>query len=203
MSKLLYTIVFVFTFFASYGQKLVNISGRITDTKKQPVRGATIHLLNTNFNTLTDENGKFLLGEIPAGKYITAISAIGYVSKNEAVDLVRNSDQLLEFQLTDNIKQLDAVVVTAEKTETNIQSVPFSISSLSEKNIREYRLWKTEDLTAIIPNLYTGGPGDGRNVTGIRGIVSTSYDPAVTTMIDGVNQFTLILTFHSCLMLPG
>ena len=34
-------------------------------------------------------------------------------------------------------------------------------------------------------------PGDGRNVTSVRGITSSSYDPAVTTYIDGVNQFTL------------
>jgi iron complex outermembrane receptor protein len=62
---------------------------------------------------------------------------------------------------------------------------------LNAKGINDYRLWNSKDLTAIVPNLYSANPGDGRNVTSIRGITSSSYDPAVTTYIDGVNQFTL------------
>src|SRR6185437_1836370 len=41
------------------------------------------------------------------------------------------------------------------------------------------------------PNLFSNNSGDERNVTSIRGIVTTSYDPAVATKIDGVNQFSL------------
>ncbi|WP_315816025.1 TonB-dependent receptor plug domain-containing protein [Paraflavitalea speifideaquila] len=55
----------------------------------------------------------------------------------------------------------------------------------------DYRLWNTKDITAIVPNLYSADPGDNRNVTSIRGITTTSYDPAVATYIDGVNQFGL------------
>jgi iron complex outermembrane receptor protein len=52
-------------------------------------------------------------------------------------------------------------------------------------------LWASSDLKGIVSNLYSANPGDGRNVTSIRGITSTSYDPAVVTYIDGVPQFTL------------
>ena len=55
----------------------------------------------------------------------------------------------------------------------------------------EYNLWNTSDITAIVPNLYAANPGDNRNVTSVRGITSSSYDPAVATYIDGVNQFNL------------
>ena len=83
------------------------------------------------------------------------------------------------------------MIVTAEKKEENVQAIPSSISALNAKSINDYRLWNSKDLTAIVPNLYAANPGDGRNVTSIRGITSSSYDPAVTTYIDGVNQFTL------------
>src|SRR4029078_1299097 len=75
--------------------------------------------------------------------------------------------------------------------EENVQAIPSSISALSAKSISDYRIWNSKDLTAIVPNLYSANPGDGRNVTSIRGVTSSSYDPAVTTYIDGVNQFTL------------
>jgi iron complex outermembrane receptor protein len=69
--------------------------------------------------------------------------------------------------------------------------VPLSISAISSRQVNEYRLWNNKELTAIVPNLYSANSGDDRNVTAIRGIATTSYDPAVTTYIDGVNQFSL------------
>ncbi|HYJ38450.1 MAG TPA: TonB-dependent receptor, partial [Chitinophagaceae bacterium] len=86
---------------------------------------------------------------------------------------------------------LDAVVVSAEKKEEDPKNIPASVTALSSKNVYEYRLWDAKELTAIVPNLYSANPGDGRNVFSVRGITSTSYDPSVATYIDGVNQFTL------------
>ncbi|HET8854884.1 MAG TPA: TonB-dependent receptor plug domain-containing protein [Salinimicrobium sp.] len=43
----------------------------------------------------------------------------------------------------------------------------------------------------MAPNFYAANPGDKRNVVYIRGIINTSYEPAVATYIDGVNQFSL------------
>ncbi len=127
---------------------------------------------------------------VPSGRYTIAVSAIGYATINEQVDINASNNEH-RFQLADAARQLDAVFVSAQKKEENLQHVPLSISALTAKNIAQYRLWTTKDLTAIIPNLYAANPGDGRNVTSIRGITSSSYDPAVTTYIDGVNQFTL------------
>src|SRR5512141_2206110 len=86
---------------------------------------------------------------------------------------------------------LETVIVTAQKTEQKLQKVPIAVSAITSRQVREYRLWSLEDLSALAPNLYTANPGDNRNVTGIRGIVTTSYDPAVVTYVDGVNQFSL------------
>ncbi|HTF18131.1 MAG TPA: TonB-dependent receptor, partial [Chryseolinea sp.] len=63
--------------------------------------------------------------------------------------------------------------------------------TLSSDQVQQYRLWNTRDITAIVPNLFSSNSGDNRNVTSIRGITTTSYDPAVATYVDGVNQFTL------------
>lgn len=86
---------------------------------------------------------------------------------------------------------LDSVIVTAQKKEELLQRIPISVSALSAKDVLNYRLWNSSELTAVVPNLYAASPGDNRNVTSIRGITSTSYDPAVATYIDGVNQFGL------------
>ncbi|HZE83756.1 MAG TPA: TonB-dependent receptor [Puia sp.] len=86
---------------------------------------------------------------------------------------------------------LDSVVVTAQKREELLKHVPFSVSAITARQVREYRLWNNKDITAIVPNLYAADPGDGRDVISVRGITTTSYDPAVAVNIDGVNQFGL------------
>ncbi|PRY87044.1 TonB-dependent receptor [Mongoliibacter ruber] len=88
-------------------------------------------------------------------------------------------------------RQLDEVIVTAQKQEENQQEVPVSISSLTDKDIRQFRLWNNRDLSGVFPNFYAAHSGDGRTVNSIRGISTTSYDPAVATYIDGVIQFDL------------
>jgi len=167
-----------------------NITGKITDNKSQPVVGAFIHLLNTNTGTLTDAQGNYGFQHLTAGKYIVSVSAVGYAGVNEEA-LVSTSGTVLNIQLNDASVQLDEVVVTAQKKEEVLQNIPLSTTAISAKQVEEYRLWNSKDLTAIAPNLNSNNSGDDRNVTSIRGIVTTSYDPAVATYIDGVNQFTL------------
>jgi iron complex outermembrane receptor protein len=86
---------------------------------------------------------------------------------------------------------MDTVVYTAQKKKELLTRSPVSITSLNGKKIEQYRIWNSKQLSGIVPNLFSSNPGDNRNVTSIRGLVTTSYDPAVATYIDGVNQFNL------------
>ncbi|TAH09014.1 MAG: TonB-dependent receptor [Sphingobacteriia bacterium] len=88
-------------------------------------------------------------------------------------------------------KQLAEVIVTAEKRLAPLQTTSAAVTAISAAQVNVYRLWNIKDITGIVPNLYAGNSGDGRNVSAIRGITTTSYDPAITTYIDGVNQFSL------------
>ena len=192
MKKTFYSFLTLVLFSLSvYSQDLVSISGKVTDSKSNPIANASVYLLNTNRAVFCGVDGSFQIKNLPTGNYAIAISAIGYASINQPLKIDKSGDHFFSFQLADAAKQLDAVVVTAEKKEENVQNIPVSISALTAKNIDDYRLWDNKDLTAIVPNLYAGNPGDGRNVTSIRGITSSSYDPTVTTYIDGVSQFTL------------
>ncbi len=89
------------------------------------------------------------------------------------------------------LAQLDTVLVTAQKKTELLQKVPLAVSSFNSKQINAYRIWNIKDISGIIPNVYSADPGDGRDVTAIRGIATTSYDPSTAVYIDGVNQFNL------------
>lgn len=169
---------------------LPEITGTIHDTKGKAVQGASIYLLNTNFSTSTDKEGRFTLKNIPTGNYQMKISAMGYAVLLRTVN-VSSQQNGINIVLMTTEHQLDEVIVTAQKTDEDQQKLPLSLSVISSKQVNDDKLWNIKDLTAIVPGLYASNPGDNRNVVSIRGIATTSYNQAITTYIDGVNQFNL------------
>ncbi|MGN6495503.1 MAG: TonB-dependent receptor [Agriterribacter sp.] len=172
-------------------QSVTTLSGTVTGADAKAIAGASVVLLNTNRGAVSDAKGSFHLDKIIPGKYIIQISAVGYASVSKELNIEAGSQNQTSFVLNETDTRLDAVVVTAQKKDEQLQQVPFSVSALSAKQVKEYRLWNAKDITAIVPNLSSTNGGDERNVTSIRGITTTSYDPAIATYVDGVNQFTL------------
>lgn len=172
-----------------YAQQ-VTVNGKVLQADGQPIEGAFVRVLNANAGTITDATGSFNLN-LASGKSDILITAIGYADLNKSITIAAGSNEVLSFTLAESAIRLDDIVVTAEKEEGELLRVPYSISALSSRKVNEYRIWNSKDITAIVPNLYSANPGDNRNVTSIRGITSSSYDPAVATYIDGVNQFSL------------
>ena len=183
--------IFLISFSIARSQSLEMISGKLTNAEAEPIPGATVAILNLQAATITDDAGNFQIRSLPKGKYQLHITAIGYAAVDQEMNTNSGSSLPSKIVMSTSAARLGAVIVTADKREESLQKVPFSISSISAKQVAEYRIWNSKDLTAIVPNLYSANPGDDRNVTSIRGIVSSSYDPAVATYIDGVNQFTL------------
>ncbi|WP_210463907.1 TonB-dependent receptor [Rufibacter roseolus] len=182
--------VFILSITISWAQRLGSFRGSVQSRNSAGIPGANVRLLNTNLSTVSDAQGQFLLNNVPAGHYTVQVSAVGFATLTRTVRLPEEEADLV-IQLTESAAQLDEVVVSAQKVEEDLQRVPASITALNSRQVQEYRLWSQRDLTGIIPNLFSSDPGDNRNLTSIRGIATTSYDPAVATYIDGVNQFTL------------
>ncbi|MFC4144408.1 TonB-dependent receptor [Pedobacter mendelii] len=173
--------------FAVNAQQKSKITGTVKDANAASISAVNIQVLNTNLSTVTNSNGEFELNNVPSGKINLRISAIGYAT---IIKLVSGSETL-NVVLQQSNSRLDEVTVSAQKTEENIQKIPSAITAFTAEKVTDYRIQNTRDLATIVPNLYSSNPGDGRNITSIRGIGTTSYDPAVATYIDGVNQFGL------------
>ncbi|QPH41336.1 TonB-dependent receptor [Pedobacter endophyticus] len=183
---LLLVSLFLLTCFAADAQRN-KLSGTVKDADNSGIARVTVQVLNTNLSTSTDAQGRFELNDVPSGKLSLKFSAIGYAS---VVKTILN-EQTVAVVLTESNSKLDEVTVTAQKTEEDLKNIPASVTAFSASDVSDFRILNTKDLTTIVPNLYSSNPGDGRNVTSIRGIGTTSYDPAVATYIDGVNQFGL------------
>jgi iron complex outermembrane receptor protein len=87
---------------------------------------------------------------------------------------------------------LEEIVVTAQKREQRLQSVPISITALGAEALKADRIETVSDLNAVAPNL-TVRPGAGGNQSPnytLRGILGASaaagQDKGVSPYLDGV-----------------
>ena len=90
-------------------------------------------------------------------------------------------------------KQLEEVIVTANKREESILKVNTSITSLSAKKLEDTRTWGLSGLSALVPNYNYQELGVSfQQIQAIRGIQVFSENPAVSTYIDDVNNLDIL-----------
>ncbi len=185
-------LLVLFCLFITLTTNSQSITGIIQNKKGNPIEDASISILNTSLNTTSNHKGEFEFKKINKGKYTISIKSLGYALYASEIIVASNvQDASVKLILQESTNQLDEVMVTAQKKEELVQKIPSSITALSAKQVTDFGLWNTKEITGIIPNLYSADPGDGRAVTSVRGIATSSYDPTVATYIDGVNQFSL------------
>jgi iron complex outermembrane receptor protein len=87
--------------------------------------------------------------------------------------------------------KLQTVVVTAQKRQENLQSVPIAVTAISSETLQDTRFENLGDLSAAAPGMTvrTGAGGtEAPNVTmrGIYGSGTFASDPGVALYVDGV-----------------
>ena len=96
-----------------------NIRGIVTDAlNNEPLTGANVTLLGTDFTTQSDSNGIFRFGNLTSKIYVAEISFLGYAKTIvKDIEVVKGSDAIanISLQIADN--QLNTVVVNGERND--------------------------------------------------------------------------------------
>ncbi|MBA3679841.1 MAG: TonB-dependent receptor [Bacteroidetes bacterium] len=152
-----------------YSQEKFTISGYIKDGKNgESLIGATIFKQGTNFGSAANEYGFFSL-TLPKGEHVIGISLIGYKTYTFSVNLEKNITK--NYELAEEGKQLDEVVVTGEAEDKNITSTEMGTTKLDIKEINKIpAMFGEVDIVRAIqmlPGVTTVGEGaSGFNVRG-------------------------------------
>lgn len=77
-------------------------------------------------------------------------------------------------QASDTGTSVGEIVVTAQKRSENIQTVPISMTALSEKTLERLGIQSLQDISRQVPSLVVITAGPGENELIIRGISSTA-----------------------------
>lgn len=186
---LVYLLAFALPY-CGIAQKENILKVKISDYDGQPVSNVTLQLLNTRFYAVSDRSGYAEWKGLENGDYKLFVTHTGYASQVKDVSINKSMTEV-DIVLQMSSVYLDEVVVTSEKKYNPLANIPIAVTALPGSEIQNFRINQIKDISAIAPNLSITNPGDGRDVTTIRGISSTSYDPSVATYIDGVCQFML------------
>lgn len=92
------------------------IKGKITTADNKPAEGVTVLIKNTVKNAVADNNGEFEIRNIAPGKYTLAVSLVGYHDVEQEILVESGKPADIAVQLTLSDRELNEVVVIANKS---------------------------------------------------------------------------------------
>ena len=124
--------IYIIIFFSSYlfSQGLSSISGFVRDdTSGEPISYANVFLSNSTLGAATNQDGYFVISNIPVGKYELNATMIGYGIFKQNIELSEGQPIRLDIRLNEEIIQTTEVLVTAErqKFERSMESSQISL----------------------------------------------------------------------------
>ena len=140
------------------------LRGTITDKKTgEPLFGATVFLIDTDFGAATNSSGQYVLSEIPASTYNIRVSFIGYQTQIIYNVVIRSEGNIdMDAQLEQVEIGLNEVVITVNPF-TKLETTPLSIQNLNQQEIASYP-GGNNDIAKVIQSF----PGVSGSVVGFR-----------------------------------
>jgi hypothetical protein len=149
-----------------YGQLI----GVVKDAFDTPIEGASVYLESTDYGTVTDEKGRFVLRQIPPNSYNLIISFLGYQNVVLPNTIVRSQGNApLSITLQESAQTLEEVTLTQWNSSRNRES-PLSTQTLSAVELANYP-GGNNDVVRVAQSLpgVAPSPGGFRNDLIIRG----------------------------------
>src|SRR3982751_3207865 len=165
------------------------VSGVARGAGGLPVSNAQVRVVGARGTSVTDDQGRFTLGDLPAGTQVLEVRRIGYMLAQQPVELRAARDASQDVRLQ-RIVTLDSMRVLARRSrydafEHRRQSNGSGIF-LTEELIERQGAFETSDLFRIMPGFIVAGAGLDAKVYSSRGESSLAGRCAPNVVIDGL-----------------
>lgn len=125
-------MLLIFCIHLLFAQQLTGtITGNITSADKKPAEGVSVLLKNTVKNAVADNQGNYEIKNVTAGDYTLVVSLVGHKDVERQVTVSNSNTTTVNIQLSLSDKDLNEVVVIANKTsfKTNRMSSSLRLQS--------------------------------------------------------------------------
>jgi outer membrane receptor for ferrienterochelin and colicins len=112
------------------------ISGTVTDSAKLPLVGAQVTIPGTRLRAITDEGGRFVIGDVSPGTYDIRAQRIGELAQTMSGIVVRSGeDTHVDITLSRAALTLAGMVVSASRRPEKITDAPATITRIDASAI--------------------------------------------------------------------
>ena len=144
------------------------IKGSVTTTTNTPLSGATIELSQTTLGTTTDENGNFILSNIPSGNYRLILSYVGFKTKYVDLSVSENTTKDLgTFQLEEAQEMLGVVSINGKKHNKFTRETSVSVSKMPLADIENPQVYNSITANLLEEQVVTNFDDALKNAPGI------------------------------------
>ncbi|SEC11819.1 Outer membrane receptor proteins, mostly Fe transport [Maribacter dokdonensis] len=180
-----FTVIFILLFASVHSQELLSsISGTVKDDYNNPLAFATVMIEGLKLGVLTDDNGSFLIENVPQGKHNVVVSFIGYRTLFKTVEITSSKKKItVNYKLTESVENLDEVNVNGKSKETEIETKGFAVNAIKteEASIRNIQTNELLNTTVGVKIRQNGGLGSNVEYS-LNGLSGNS----VSIFIDGI-----------------
>lgn len=149
------------------GVSAQQITGRVTDIQTgQPIAAVQVFIAGSGIGALSQQNGRYLLLNVPAGTHELTAERIGYVSITQQVTVAAGETTVLDFQLREQALAMDELVITGVPGGNRRRAVGNVVTSVDAAAIAE------SAPIPLVQSILTGRTA-GVNMTSIDGQVGT------------------------------
>jgi len=174
MKKYLFIIALLITQLSFAQNNKQNIRGVVIDKLSQTtLPGATVQILNSTINigTITDENGNYILADLPPERYEIKVSFIGYkdvIIPN--VIVTSGKETILDIAMEENITNIAEIVINGNRKDKTINNlISISARTFSMEEVNRYSGGRSDAARLVANFAGVSAPDDSRNDIVIRG----------------------------------
>lgn len=135
------------------------VSGTVVDEQGQPVPLATVVVEGTNLGAITDENGAYVIPEVPAGMQTMVARAFGYRTQAETEDVSPGGEESQGFVLARDYLGMETIVATAQREPRIKLETSTAVTTLQPQDIAREAPRSTADLLKVVPGFYVESSG--------------------------------------------
>ena len=180
-------LVFIFLSISMYAQEdTVTFTGNILDESHQPIFGAVVIFDNYDQIATSDEDGVFVIEDIPVGTYSIKISYIGYKTVSKTIEINENStaqNTSFKFIMPESVEGLDEVYIAGKSHKRNVEERGFAVNLIETKEASFRNIQTNELLNTSVGVKIRQNGGLGSEVTySLNGLSGSS----IRIFIDGI-----------------
>jgi len=169
---------------------------------KETLASVSVFIINSQINSISDENGNVTIENIPNGKQIIVFNLIGYRKKEKTFEFPQND--IIEIFLEPTAEELEEVKITSTtRSSRNIKNIPTRIEMISGEELDEKSSMQPGNIKMILTESTGIQTQQTSQVSGSASIRIQGLDGKYTQLLqDGFPLYSGFASGLSILQIP-